>query len=851
MGSDLGILLQKKQLHNSKAIIIEISVFLFCFALLMMLLQKSLIFGETTFEHDNSNWNYPMFNFFFEQLYFGHLALWNPFSHGGEPFYPSWGVVRVSDPAVMFFAWLVQIFTNDSVMVYNWSKILQLTMQGFGVYLLFRPVARHLYTRLSLIPILLLSAFVLGSLRQDGFLSQFTWVPFAVLVFLRIIILRRHDFKHFAALGALVGVGWQAYHFVSLHFLLTTLLIGFFIFHRNKVKSMISSGHFYSKLLLFFIIIFSMMLPSLAILRDTKNYIFPARMVEVDFSERKALGGPFQNEGSPVNIAPSSLKMSYEMMKYSGSFGSVTDFIQMIIPQSNYNYKDLQNRYTKYRRYVGSDALLFIGLLPWLLVWIGIFWGRHPLKKIALFTLTLTSLYFFGANTIFLFVVSNVFPPAWFLRHTVLLQASVIFCLLFFFVLGLDCLILRYKDSIKSRLDNLSGALFFKSYAQKAFFLLAAITFAAGWRRIFKGPDIGLGAGGLFFLIILCGICIWYRFGKSYVFALLITSQLLAALKESIFHRYFIFVLAVFLFLPLSFLIYKSWWVKKMTWVPDSRRSQLLLAAVWLIMVSSLVYEFYGMRRVYLTIPRPSIIDESVSSEYILPDFNKMIRTAQNCTFLKRDLNLQAMRYPEFFTHIPTVFSPPNIKPKVKSCPDNAYGISEENDRYEQALSGKRWNSFLLPAKYFEAIHAPSPAVRASFMLGRLPLDFIMAENWNAGNFDWNKTAAFEYSVLSYNYSNLSVRVEAKSAGYLYWADGWDPYWLAQVNGQPAKVELAQNMFKAVYLPSGVSEVNFNYMPRFFLLSMLIFYCVFFGIFGWILVVFGYRYIRSKIIAIR
>ena len=49
-------------------------------------LRSMLIFGRTTLIHDNFYWYYPIFHFFSENIISGHYPLWNPFSHGGEPF---------------------------------------------------------------------------------------------------------------------------------------------------------------------------------------------------------------------------------------------------------------------------------------------------------------------------------------------------------------------------------------------------------------------------------------------------------------------------------------------------------------------------------------------------------------------------------------------------------------------------------------------------------------------------------------------------------------------------------------------------------------------------------------------
>ena len=59
----------------------------------------------------------------------------------------------------------------------------------------------------------------------------------------------------------------------------------------------------------------------------------------------------------------------------------------------------------------------------------------------------------------------------------------------------------------------------------------------------------------------------------------------------------------------------------------------------------------------------------------------------------------------------------------------------------------------------------------------------------------------------------VSLRAEARQAGYLVLDDSYYPGWHATVDGRPAKILAANGNFRAVALPPGVHTVDFRYAP--------------------------------------
>jgi uncharacterized membrane protein YfhO len=81
----------------------------------------------------------------------------------------------------------------------------------------------------------------------------------------------------------------------------------------------------------------------------------------------------------------------------------------------------------------------------------------------------------------------------------------------------------------------------------------------------------------------------------------------------------------------------------------------------------------------------------------------------------------------------------------------------------------------------------------------------------------------WRWTVNDYDYNSLALTVEAPGGGVLYWADGYDPYWRAWVDGVEVAVHRANLAFKAIFLPEGHHTVRFEYRPTPIVVSGLLF----------------------------
>ena len=72
-----------------------------------------------------------------------------------------------------------------------------------------------------------------------------------------------------------------------------------------------------------------------------------------------------------------------------------------------------------------------------------------------------------------------------------------------------------------------------------------------------------------------------------------------------------------------------------------------------------------------------------------------------------------------------------------------------------------------------------------------------------------------EIAIVAHEDERVQIRVRNAADGYLRLADPYDPGWVATVDGQPAKVFVADHYLRAVYLPAGEHDVVFGFAaPR-------------------------------------
>ncbi len=421
---------------TSKYIFIEALCGILAVAFCVYLLRSLLIFGDTTFQHDVYAWGLPIFHFFAESIANGHYPLWNPFSHSGEPFFPLLVSVRLLEPIALLTAYLGRFISNDTVVLFGWVIFLQSLIMGFGVYIVLRPLTANIFVRLSLMPVLLFSSFMLASFHQDGILYQFVWAPYVAYFLTRIIYYKDTRWSNWLMLASVTGMNWQSYFFSGTWIFILFFLLAILLFKRDLLFALLKSVKLTIKLSVTAAILFLMMAPNIALVMESGKYVNPPRMMIPNYENLSPQGMPANcDERQMSNMRQvNGMRMPYEYIVFTGTFSTIWNFIQIIAPDGN-GYLHWVNR--------GgwgspSEAYIYIGLLPWAIALLGMVVGCHDMKMVWFFMLVSFGLLLLGPAGGVHRLLYYFFPPIWTVRHLHMLTLFFVFAVLYFYVIGLN-----------------------------------------------------------------------------------------------------------------------------------------------------------------------------------------------------------------------------------------------------------------------------------------------------------------------------------------------------------------------------------------------------------------------------
>jgi len=619
-----------------------------CALAALLFCLRSFLAGATSFEHDNTYWEFPLFQFYAESLLNGHFPLWNPYEHGGEAFYPLLGAPRFLDPTDPLTVLVGGLFTRDTLILHHWSRVIKTLVTLFTAYFCIRPWIKTLSGRLLLLPLLLFSYYMVGSFREQSYLAQFMSVPFIYFFLQRIVFFKDDRWLNWIGLGAFLGLNWQTYHFTAASIFLFFFFIGLACFHREALKRIVNR-----RLALSLAICFGMLGPNIHLFFTQDRYVYPVRMIPSTYSPGKpAIRSPMNEEGGPVNVV-SALKLPYDMAKFSGTVANFYVYIESLMPDLVFFLPSGPDG--KWR--IHHDSHSYVSIVVWALCLMGLLFDPSIwFRRLWGFCLFGMGLFMLGPGGGIHRLLYHLFPPVSMFRHTIMLMPVMLFPMLFLAARGIGL------GKIEWKFDRLTAVLVANGTLLMAI-LVKTVPQDHAWMLL-------LPAGALF----------WYGHTRWHAvqtfWALFLPPVLLAGVLAPNH-------LAFLIWLGASLLCLGLWQARKI--------------GAWAVVVFVALDFFLHLqmsRPLYGTRPSP-VKMLGVQTEAQPPVFP----STRGWYAYDFPHDPQAIRYMATLYRKPAVFSTPYGQPHIVNS-------------FEKTMQSRRWSSYLLPKTYFDLIHSEYPLDR-------------------------------------------------------------------------------------------------------------------------------------------
>ena len=736
---------------------------------------------------------YPKISLINKLLKSGKVPLWNPFILGGTP------LLATFQSAIFYPLNLIFTFFNiGSAMTY--SILLHLFLGGLFMFLFLRSLKLNRFSSFFGSLVFIFNNYIIGYLQWSVFIHTIIWLPLALFLVNKII--EKKEWKYSLFLGLVFGIqilaGELELFFYSLFFIVCYLI---FRIISTKEKD-------YIKLSFIFLVavLFSICLGAI--------HLLPA----AEFA----------------NLSGREYSYSY----VSATASSLPDLIKVIMP--NFFGSETQNNYFGSKTYLES-GFFYVGIITLILSIVALLIVKNKIKW-----------FFFGFGALILLLVFKTHLYALFYY---LIPGFSKFAriprLSFLFIFNIAILASFGLNSLLNKIDKKSFKRLFKF--NKILLIIASILFIFIILLIISKPLIETGSNSFLNSKFMQekGINLYNSLtGRdlnkilSYGFSPIISKI------SSVINLEILNISLLFLFIFGSLIVLTLYYKKKID-------IKLLKVLIVLILIVDLFYFSYNFNT---TSKVENYLNETSSIQFLKNDSElyRIVRFGdkgrgynQNIAFLPSNIamiykiqdaqgydGLTLQKYRDFFSL---------IEPSI---------ISVHNNRINNLMDEKSLNSNLLNilnVKYvltYEKINNPKYELvyDTDILIYKnkeyLPRSFILNEykvvknniNEEIKKTDLKNVAIFEeepkieelnvkeykVNIEDYNSNNLLIETRSDGNGILFLGDVYYPGWKAYVDGKETKIYKTNYIFRSIYLPKGVHNIEFKYEPLSFKIGAIL-----------------------------
>ena len=763
--------------------------YIVCFLILVFVVFHDMSIFLISGTHTNHagfdmlSW-YGIFQYFFESASSGILPYWNPYSHGGEPFYFLYSMSRLLDPLIIMPVILTKLFSPDLLFIYHWHHAVRLFFFLLGQFLLIKYLFKGKFITIVLFVMAITPVVITITYFSTRKIDTICWVPWIILFAIRAY--KENSGKMILLSSYFLGMYIGANNYFAIFFLTFCAIFLFFfvITDYREIWSFLKGNSLY--IVAGFAIVCLLSLP-LIVANIDKGSIFPVLRL---FGVRDLLD-QFLSTGSFYQPFEKTFAAHSENVNiYAGAYMPLNRLMEVIL-------------ITFLNGNADADEPFF--LLCGILIATKFRYRIHLL-------LTCVVLALFAAGDTFIYrFFYKLIPVFKMIRHT---DGYIdIYQILKLIFIGFGIFVFL-EDNHKTK--------WFKIIISSA--ILVVFYY------------IGLLTPSYYYLLILPLFFLDFNRFKG-LFSKIPFDNLKTPQQ----------VRKVLLFVVLSVIVighYKHGFIKFTT--PSLRAEAAnTLNPIYNNDFKPRPIAYDPSR--ILCLPRPGYIllesyitkVSTAASTFLEPPTGK---TAADIPYLKlcKDsvVGPRDIYWPRDYTAL-YLLGERNINSFL-----DVMGVGMDNIRFYpvgNVFSLDKQNVLKFFDDYYHDADPSKRRITEKVMFIEHSSGSYASNSINDKVYESIEQSVklnFTYEVLSFNANRIKIRVNAMTDGFLLYNDTYDKHWRAYVNGEEQKVLVANTAFKAIELKKGEYVVDFKYKPILFDTAVKIYILInviFFGYFIYIL----------------